>query len=144
ALFVACLYREEEDNKFVWSLKPTIYLSDLNLPTNADEAGEMLWNLFEEQDVTKVPKVRLDKARGHFKDQLDGLKKIVGTVFSGQKDADKAVNSIYDIIDSSIGMIYKLEDKKTTAKFAEIIRKYYHDHQQHAPEGLGEFIQLGL
>lgn len=144
ALFTACRLREVKDDQFVWSLKQEINLSDLSLPTNADEASETLWNIFEEHDVTKVTKVRLDKAKGHFQDQLDGLKDIVKTLFDGQKDADKAVDSIYGLIDSTIGMIYRLEDKKTTAKFADIIQKHYYDHQQHAPEGLGEFIQLGL
>jgi len=144
ALFNACRYRAEKDGRLVWSLKPSIHLSELSLPSHADEAVEMLWNIFEEQQVTKVPKIKLDKTIGHFKDQMEQIKDTVKGVFRGHPEAEKAVESIHNIIDSSVGMIYKLDDKKTTAKFADIIRKYYHDHQQHAPEGLGFFIELGL
>ena len=144
ALFNACRQREIKNNEAIWSLKSNIVLSELLLPNTVDEAVELLWNQFEQQEVTKVPKVRLDTAMGHFKDQLDGIKETVKNTFQDHPEADKAVTSIFDIIDSSVGMIYKLEDKKTTAKFADIIRKCYHDHKQHAPEGLGYFIELGL
>jgi hypothetical protein len=79
-----------------------------------------------------------------YKQQKDQIKDELKNFFKGHQELDKAVDSVFDVIDGSIGMVYKLDDKKTTAKFAEIIRKYFHDHKQQAPDGLMFFIELGL
>jgi len=144
ALLNACRQREVKDNHVTWSLKSTLALSELLLPETIDEAVNLLWNQLDQQEVTKVPKVRLNKAIGKFNEQLEGIKNTIENTFKGHEEADKAVTSIFEIIESSVGMIYKLEDKKATAKFADIIRRYYYDNQQHAPEGIGFFIELGL
>ncbi|MBS4169097.1 hypothetical protein [Parachlamydia sp. AcF125] len=142
ALLSACCGREMEDTTIHWYLKTSIYLSELSLPNSTTEAADILWALLEEQHVLKSPKVKV----GHkeYEKQIKNIEKDVKALFPDHKELDKVAESICGIIESSIGMIYKLESKKTTAKFADIIRKYYHDHSQHAPEGLSFFIELGL
>lgn len=142
AVVNACREREQTENGVSWSLKSAIYLSDLSLPKTTDEASEILWTFLEERQVIKPAKIKM--VHHEYKRQAERIKDDLKNFFRGNEKLDEAVDSIFEIIDGSIGMIYKLDDKKTTAKFADIIRKYFHDHRQHAPEGLGFFIELGL
>ena len=123
-------------------MNSSIYLNDLSLPATSDEAADILWSLLDEAHAIKQPQVKL--APHECKKQMERIKDEVKAHFSGHPELDQVVDSVFGIIEGSIGMIYKLENKKTTAKFIDIIRKYFHDHNQHAPEGLNFFIELGL
>lgn len=142
ALTNACREKEITETGSYWYLKSSIYLDDLCLPESTDNAANILWTTLEEQEIIKTPKIKKDDQG--FKKQIEVIKKTLEIFFHGHDELEKVVDSVFEIIESSFGMIYRLDEKKITAKFADIIRKFYHDHKQQAPEGLGQFIELGL
>lgn len=147
ALFKAAVEKQEKEmGEYTYSLKKTTYLGDLALPESSAAAADILWTLLEDKEVIKPSKLKIGEH--DFSKQSDKIKEDVEnflkTFFPEDEKLKEALNSIFGIIESSIGMIYKLDSKKKTAEFADIIRKYFHDHKQHAPEGLNFFIELGL
>lgn len=163
ALFTAAVQYEASDSGAVWSFKPNVYLSDLDLPQSPSETAERLWAFLEEQKVIKPPKIKIKKKSESgqnqkpppkYEDQIKIIKERIESHFKAKitnisgdekkEEVKNAVNSIFGIIESCFGMIQKLDNKETVAEFSEIIRKYFLDHNKHAPEGLYTFINLGL
>jgi len=146
AIFKASRDKKEDGLSTVWSLKAKISMGELALPQSTSDAADILWTLLEEREAIKPSKIQI--GNHNVSKQIEKIKEDVTHflkhAFPDDKKLEEAVDSICDIIESGIGMIYKLENKKTTAEFADIIRKYFHDHKQHAPEGLEFFIELGL
>ena len=57
---------------------------------------------------------------------------------------DKAVKSVFAIIEPTIGTLRALDDKKVTAKFADIARAYFLDNAKAVPPAYRDFVEAGL
>ena len=77
-------------------------------------------------------------------EQVKAQVKVTLKGWEKREPIDKAVTSIFSLIDGSIGMVQKLHDKKSAVEFASIMRKCYQDHHQAAPDGLNDFLDIAL
>ncbi|MCB1118386.1 MAG: hypothetical protein KDK65_00340, partial [Chlamydiia bacterium] len=68
----------------------------------------------------------------------------IGDLQAKQAKAKEGINSVRDIIEQTLGVIYQLKDKKTTAEFASFIRRVYYDHNKNIPDEVDNFVELGL
>ena len=134
----------EIEPKITFRLTNKAYLSELSLPAHLDEATKVLWTALEQEKVIKPTKIKLPDNRD-LKEQVGALKALLRRECDlDRTQIDAAVDSVFEIIETSLGTLRMLDDKKVTVEFAAISKKFFLDHAQDVPPALRDFVEAGL
>ena len=134
----------EIEPKTTFRLTNKAYLSELSLPAHLDEATKVLWTALEQEKVIKPTKIKLPDNRD-IKEQIGALKALLRRECDlDRTQIDAAVDSVFEIIETSLGTLRMLDDKKVTVEFAAISKKFFLDHAQDVPPALRDFVEAGL
>jgi len=127
-----------------YSLKRGIHLSSLSLFGSAEAAARALWGMLEEKVAITAPKLKLPSHRD-VKAQCQDIKALLGCECDlNNAKINDAIDSVFAILEQTIGLLPSLYAKKVTIKFAEITRAFFLDHAQGVPPALRDFVEAGL
>jgi hypothetical protein len=122
---------------------------------NKNAAVECLWGFLKSNDLIKPTKANVGLISSKIvKKKCEKIKKSVEDFLKANhladadqernKELEMATNTVFNIIDQTIGELKKIPDDKTIASFLNIEKSYFLDQAKHAPEGLSEFIDLAI
>ncbi|CAF1449711.1 unnamed protein product [Rotaria sordida] len=142
---------DNDDNDSYLTLKDIINSNDFEVLKTEDDAMNYLWNYLKSTSFIKTPAVNIglidseevNKKREKIKEEIKSyLDKVLSN--EDKKELDEAVNSVFNIIDQTIGELKKLPNDKTIASYLQIKTNYFLNNNKHVPEALEEFIELAL
>ena len=150
-LKIILIQEDLEDGDSYFTLRDTIDSSEFELPKTQDEAIDYLWNFLIENSFIKpsrvnIPLISSEEIEGKRENIKEKIKVYFQNTLSyeDQNQLDEAVNSVFNVIDQTIGDLKKLPDSKTIASYIEIKKTYFLDNKRAVPEALDEFIDLAL
>ncbi|CAF0927181.1 unnamed protein product, partial [Didymodactylos carnosus] len=150
-LKIILIQQDRENDDFYLTLKDTIDSNDFELPRTQDDAIDYLWNYFKANSFIKSPSVNIGLIDSkEVNKKRDEIKKEIKLFFEKElsndkkNELDQAVNSVFNIIDQTIGDIKKLPDEKTIVSYLQIKTSYFLDNKKSVPDALDEFIELAL
>ncbi|CAF3053740.1 unnamed protein product, partial [Rotaria sp. Silwood2] len=121
-----------EDDDSYFKLKDTIDLNDFELPKTEDDAIDYLWNYLKSNSFIKSPSVNIGLISSKkVKKKQEKIKKEIKSFLENEltneekKELDEAVNTVFNIIDQTIGEFKKTPDDKIIVKEKKEPPKWY-------------------
>ncbi|CAF4624186.1 unnamed protein product, partial [Rotaria sp. Silwood2] len=140
-----------EDDDSYFKLKDTIDLNDFELPKTEDDAIDYLWNYLKSNSFIKSPSVNIGLISSKkVKKKQEKIKKEIKSFLENEltneekKELDEAVNTVFNIIDQTIGEFKKTPDDKIIVSYLPIKTNYFLNNKKQVPDALDEFIELAL
>ncbi|CAF4236645.1 unnamed protein product, partial [Didymodactylos carnosus] len=144
----AILIEQEFDTDIsCFALRDTVDSTNFELFTTQDEAIDYLWNYLRANSLIKSPSVNIGWIDSdEVKTKLEDIRREIRWFLKDEwkNELEEAVNSVYNIIDQTVGEIKKLPTDKTIASYLEIKTNYFLNQKKHVPEALDEFIELAF
>ncbi|CAF0958688.1 unnamed protein product [Adineta steineri] len=148
----------EEGDSYI-TLKETINTNDFDLHRTEDEAINYLWNYLKNVPLIKPPRINIglinskevETKKTEIKKEIESFLKI--ELLKNKKDElpqdkkdelNEAVNTVFNIIDQTIGDLKEIPDDKTITSYLQIRTSCFLDNKKHIPEALEEFIDLAF
>ncbi|CAF1099219.1 unnamed protein product [Adineta steineri] len=148
------------------TLKEIINTNDFYLHKTEDEAINYLWNYLKSVSLIKSPRINIGFSKSvpltkspRIVIDLIGLGKVdVRTEIKKeiesflkrelpedkQNELNEAVNTVFNIIDQTIGDLKKIPDDKTITSYLQIKTSCFLENKKRVPEALEEFIDLAF
>ncbi|CAF1039292.1 unnamed protein product [Adineta steineri] len=133
------------------TLKEIINTNDFDLHKTEDEAINYLWNYLKSVELIRSPRINIDLISSKKVDEKrTEIKKEIELFLKHELPEDKqnelneAVNTIFNIIDQTIGDLKKMPDDKTITSYLQIKTSCFLENKKHVPEALEEFIDLAF